>query len=52
MADPMTERLVRAVIDALGDEGPMLMIGIGDRDIKLSWDEEARPSTPKGNDDA
>lgn len=53
MADPMTVRLIRAVCDALDDEDtPMLLIGIGDREIKLSWDKEARPSTPKGKDDA
>jgi hypothetical protein len=45
----MTERLIRAVIDALGDDGPFLLIGIGDQEISLKWDKEP---TPKGNDDA
>lgn len=52
MTDPMTVRLVRAVIDALDEGSPFLTIGVGDREINLSWGKEPRPSTPKGNDDA
>jgi hypothetical protein len=53
MADPMTVRLIRAVCDVLDDgDTPMLLIEVGDREIKLSWGKEPQPSTPRGNDDA
>ena len=50
--DSMTVRMIRAVIDALDDEGPFLTIGIGDQEISLSWGKESRPSISERDDDA
>ena len=47
----MTVRLVRAVIDALGDDSPMLLIGIGEREMSLSWDEDRESGPPETEND-
>jgi hypothetical protein len=39
----LATRLVRAVVEALGDDDPMLLIGIASNEIQLSW--PADPAT-------
>jgi hypothetical protein len=37
MAAPLTHRLIMAAIDALDDDDPVLVIGVGEHEIKIGW---------------
>lgn len=37
MADGMRERLVRGLLDALADGDPLLVIGVGDGELRVGW---------------
>ena len=37
MADGLRERLVLALLDALADGDPLLVIGVGDDELRVGW---------------
>lgn len=37
--EPLLNRIVLAAIDCLHDEDPFLVIGIGDNELRIKWDE-------------
>ncbi len=39
-SDQLRDRLVLAAVNALTDGDPLLMIGVGDNEIRLGWAHE------------
>ena len=39
-SDRLRDRLVLAAVNALGEGDPLLMIGVGDNEIRLGWAHE------------
>lgn len=39
MTDDLRTRLVRAVIEELRDDDQFLLIGIGERELHITWEE-------------
>jgi hypothetical protein len=43
-SDLLRDRLVLAAINALTKDDPLLMIGLGDNEIRLGWADERQPN--------
>jgi hypothetical protein len=39
-SDRLRDRLVLAAINALGEGDPLLMIGVGDNEVRIGWAHE------------
>ena len=44
MAEPLTERLILAAVEALHTDDPLITIELGDNRLNISWPEVKSPA--------